>query len=68
MSGRTDISPDTQETNISETTLDDTDLARIAAEEAARQAEWDAKMAACSTSYVRAIPLSFGSSIACRAH
>jgi hypothetical protein len=46
MSGRTDISPDAQETNINETTLDDTDRARIAAEEAARQAEWDAKMAA----------------------
>jgi hypothetical protein len=46
MSGPTDISPDAEETNVSETTLDDTDRARIAAEEAARQAEWDAKMAA----------------------
>jgi hypothetical protein len=31
MSGRTDISPDTQETNISKTTPDDADSARIVA-------------------------------------
>jgi hypothetical protein len=42
MSGRTNMSPDTRETNISETILDDTDRARIVTEEAARQAEWDA--------------------------
>jgi hypothetical protein len=42
MSERTDIPPDTQETNISETILDDTDRARIVAGEAARQAERDA--------------------------
>lgn len=31
MSGHTDISPNTQETNASETTLDDADRARIVA-------------------------------------